>query len=184
MRNLSKSRAVRRAWTGAPSGEEPEFPRRAKFIWLAGQVQATEVSHDKTRTARGSMALVEEQSAAKGKVGGAGGGQRRLQGEAGSEQNRAIERDSIAAAAIFASFHYTSCPLLSDQMLRCRWMTGESANLPAYRRMFNAVLWRYGKSAEGTQTLADIRGPASGGTPSIFLERYMFTRYHRGTPAN
>jgi hypothetical protein len=64
-----------------------------------------------------------------GKVAGADGGQRQLHSEAGSEQNRGIESDSNAAAAIFAPFHCTSCPSFSDQMLRCRWMTGESPNL-------------------------------------------------------
>jgi len=35
-------------------------------------------------------------------------------GEGGSEQNGAIESASIAAAAIFASFHCASCPSASE----------------------------------------------------------------------
>jgi len=56
----------------------------------------------------------EEQWAAKSKVIGAGDRQRQRDGEGGSEQNGAIESASIAAAAIFASFHCASGPSASE----------------------------------------------------------------------
>jgi len=80
---------VRRAWTGAPSRGEAVFPRAANLSR-------------------------EEQWAAKSKVIGAGDRQRQRDGEGGSEQNGAIESASIAAAAIFASFHCASGPSASE----------------------------------------------------------------------